>query len=57
MMSQKPALKINWKIPTTASPPKTRAMRIKINNITISVMKPVDRDSGIASNIQLHILF
>ena len=57
MMSQKPALKINWKIPATASPPKTRAMRIKINNIIISVMKPVDRDSGIASNIQLHILF
>lgn len=57
MMSQKPIFRINWKMPATASPPKTRAMRIKINNITISVMKPVDRDSGIASNIQLHILF
>ena len=57
MISQKPIFRINWKMPATASPPKTRAMRIKINNITISVMKPVDRDSGIASNIQLHILF
>ena len=56
-MSQKPALKINWKIPATASQPKKRAMRIKINNITMNVMKPLDKDSGVASNIQLHILF
>ena len=55
--NQNAAVKIIWKIPTIASPPKTMAIKININIIAINVMKQSDKVVVIPSYILCRILF